>query len=232
MEERFKIRDARAKGWYWMSHEYLNGYAKLCGIFATGVYTSLCRHSNDSQQSWPSIRLMAEELCISESSVKRGLNKLARWNIISILRRKDPETKKNLPNIYTLLDKSEWKPKPQVSENLGAIGPEEQSQRSQAPEKETNKKETNIYIESIKTEFGLKINSGSRLTDKAKEKIKARLKTYTLTELFEAIDKFSRSEWWMEHNSGRGIEWFFRSDDQVDRFLNLKTEKVKETKFV
>lgn len=82
-----------------------------------------------------------------------------------------------------------------------------------------DKNEKNIYMS-----YKEKINSGSRLTDSAKKKIKNRLKTFSEKELLEAINKFSESPWWVEHNSQRGVAWFFNSDDRIDQFLNLKTK--------
>lgn len=61
-------------------------------------------------------------------------------------------------------------------------------------------------------------------TDKALKKIFARLKTFTPAELSRAIKNFSNDKWWMEHNSHRGIAWFFNSDDRVEQFLNLKQD--------
>lgn len=89
-----------------------------------------------------------------------------------------------------------------------------------------------IEIQSIKDAYAYRINKNSRLTEGAKTKIKARLKTYTLEELTKAIEKFSQDEWWMEKNSHQGLEWFFRSDAQIDKFLNLKTVKKTEMKYV
>jgi hypothetical protein len=55
----------------------------------------------------------------------------------------------------------------------------------------------------------------------APEKIRARLKTFSADELCRAIDNFAADWWWMKHNATQGVEWFFRSDRQVERFLNM-----------
>lgn len=55
----------------------------------------------------------------------------------------------------------------------------------------------------------------------APEKIRARLKTFSADELRQAIDNFAGDWWWMKRNASQGVEWFFRSDRQVERFLNL-----------
>ncbi len=70
-----------------------------------------------------------------------------------------------------------------------------------------------------------KINSKSLLTDKAKEKIKIRLKVFSTQQLLKAIDNFSKDSWWMEHNSSRGVAWFFHTDERIDQLINLEPKK-------
>jgi predicted transcriptional regulator len=106
-----KIRDKRLKEKFVVDDAYLNGYAKLCGIYATGVYISLCRHANYvTQECWPEMRTIAEELAISKDSVLRAIKVLEDWNIVKIIKGKDEQGKQK-NNIYILTDKSEWKPK-------------------------------------------------------------------------------------------------------------------------
>lgn len=56
----------------------------------------------------------------------------------------------------------------------------------------------------------------------APEKIRARLKRFTLDELKQGIDKFAADSWWMENNATRGVAWFFDSDRRSEQFLNLR----------
>ena len=84
-------------------------------------------------------------------------------------------------------------------------------------------------MKSIVAHYHERINSSSRLVGEAKVNIFARLKTYDLKSLTLAIDKFSSDEWWMEKNSGRGIAWFFKSDDRIEQFLNLNQPKEAHT---
>ncbi len=116
-EEKIIIRDLRRKEKFIIDDEYLNSYARICGIFATGVYVSLCRHADKEQKAFPSIKRMAAELAISESSVKRGLKKLDEHRII-VRERKG----KMLTNRYYLLDKSEWSMRI-VGESDGSVRP-------------------------------------------------------------------------------------------------------------
>src|SRR3990167_2379541 len=102
-EKNFEVRDLRRKDKFVMDDFYLNGYAKICGIYATGVYVSLCRHANKEQEAWPSIKKIAEELGISQTQTRRAIKALAIQNIVVVKR-----LGKKLNNRYYLLDKSEW----------------------------------------------------------------------------------------------------------------------------
>jgi len=117
IEEKIIVRDLRKKEKFVIDDEYLNGYAKICGIYATGVYVSLSRHVDKNQKAFPSIRRMAEELAVSESSIKRGLKKLEEHRII-LRQRKG----KMLTNRYYLLDKSEWSKEP-IKESDRSVRP-------------------------------------------------------------------------------------------------------------
>jgi hypothetical protein len=173
MEERRRIIDNRNKEKFQMDDLYLNGYARHCGIYATGVYVSLCRHANRDQYCFPSFKLIAEELAISEKSVQRAVVILVEWNIIELIRSKKPDgTWQN--NRYILLDKSVWKEKPQASGADGVqqsdrpvdiqrtVSPEpadsqSKIQQSDRPQKETHIKETHIK-ESNASVAGREIN--------------------------------------------------------------------------
>lgn len=107
-----KIRDLRKKEHFWVDDEYLNGYAALCGIHATGVYLALCRHADRNQRSFPSTRHMAQRLGIGKNTVTLALKTLEKWAIV----RKVPGKRRSNGTLsvtrYDLLDKSTWKPKP------------------------------------------------------------------------------------------------------------------------
>jgi hypothetical protein len=105
-EKTFEVRDVRDK-FFMMDDAYLNGWAKIIGIYGTGVYVALCRHASVSeQQCFPSGGLMAEELAISRWAVVKALKKLRDHHIISV------QGKRGGKHIYTLLDKSCWVRKP------------------------------------------------------------------------------------------------------------------------
>lgn len=118
----FEIRDRRDKNWFYLDNEYLNSYARIFGPIGTAIYVSLCRHAdNTTQQCFPSVQLIAEELNIGTTAVKKYLKKLAEWQIIRVDRQRDPETKKWERNVYTLLKKSVWQ-KPGTRSDPGMPG--------------------------------------------------------------------------------------------------------------
>lgn len=121
-EQQFEVRDLRRKEKFFMDDLYLNGYAKKCGIYATGVYLSLCRHANKEQSCYPSLKKISEELKVSTKQVGRAIKILESNNIIKKIR-----CGKKLNNRYLLLDKSEWTDSPITkdcqSNHLGTNSP-------------------------------------------------------------------------------------------------------------
>jgi uncharacterized phage protein (TIGR02220 family) len=103
-EEQFEIRDIRKKDQYVMDDAYYNGYAKICGPWASLVYLALCRHADIYRQTcFPSISRIAENLRISGRQVIRGLRILEDHNVI----RRERTLGKS--NKYWLIDKKHWK---------------------------------------------------------------------------------------------------------------------------
>ncbi|MFA5993338.1 MAG: helix-turn-helix domain-containing protein [Parcubacteria group bacterium] len=109
----FVIRDLRRKERYSIDDEYLNNYARLCGVNSTAVYNSLCRHASKNQECYPSIKLIAEQHGFgSEHTVIKAIKKLEEWGIIIVKKEKDEKTKRQKNNVYILCDRSSWNPKP------------------------------------------------------------------------------------------------------------------------
>lgn len=108
MTKPIKIRDRRRKQYFTVDDEYLNGYARYLGTTASMVYISLCRHASKEQTAYPSQKLIGEELGINERIVSQKIRllELARLIRIDKIKRKDGTW---LNNLYTLLDKSEWR---------------------------------------------------------------------------------------------------------------------------
>lgn len=84
-----KIKDLRITKKFYVYDEYIDKYARMCGIYATGVYASLCRHSNKEQTCFPG-KLIAKELNISERTVFNAIKELEKLNIIKVKQRVKP----------------------------------------------------------------------------------------------------------------------------------------------
>lgn len=120
-QKTFVIRDLRQKSRYTIDDEYLNGYAKLCGVNATAVYNSLCRHASKNQECFPSLDLIMEQHGFgSKHTVIKAIKKLEEWGIIIVKKERDEKTKRQKNNVYMLCDKSSWNPKPGASNALRA----------------------------------------------------------------------------------------------------------------
>ena len=98
------VRDLRDK-FYMIDDAYLNGYARACGIYATGVYNVLCRHVGGDQSCFPSIVLMSDKLGISIRQVTRAIKALEFCGIVKVERVPGGRSK------YWLTDKTNWKDK-------------------------------------------------------------------------------------------------------------------------
>jgi hypothetical protein len=103
-----RIIDKRKKEKFMIDDEYLNGQARLCGWQATLVYNSICRHANINQESFPSIKLMMEELAVGRNTIIKGIKNLEKYNVIEIEKVRS-KNGKWLNNSYTLQDRSVWK---------------------------------------------------------------------------------------------------------------------------
>jgi len=103
--EKFEVRDLREKEWFVVDDKFLNGYARFIGVYAVGVYSSLCRHANKKQKTWPSVKSIGQELSISRSKAIESIKCLEFWKIIKKIR-----VGKHCNNRYFLLKKSCWKP--------------------------------------------------------------------------------------------------------------------------
>ncbi len=104
-QENFEVRDLRDKEWFVMDDKFLNGYARFLGVYAVGVYVSLCRHADKQQKTYPAEKTIAEKLGIGKNSVVDSIKYLEFWKII---RKKRIGLK--CTNRYFLLKKSGWRP--------------------------------------------------------------------------------------------------------------------------
>jgi len=153
-----KIRDLRKKDQYKIDDAYLNGYARLCGVYATAVYNSLSRHADfHTQECFPSIEKMAEQHGIDRKTIMRGIAELEKWGIVMKIKTRDPKSNRQLPNVYILVDKSMWLPKPSPSQGHGAESfsgtePSPSQSKSRVPVKDykdTHTKDTQLRRDSL-----------------------------------------------------------------------------------
>ena len=77
-------------------------------------------------------------------------------------------------------------------------------------------------LDAVTKCYQAQIRSEARLTADARTKIKARLRTYSVSDLETAIARFAGDTWWMENNGVRGMAWFFKNDDRIEQFIGLR----------
>jgi len=162
MKQELVIRDFRNKNFFMVDNEYLNGYAKLLNPNATVTYLSLCRHARaETQECFPSIKLIAKENNISERSVIRSIKLLEEWRIIKVERNKGSDGKQ-MNNDYVLLDKSQWKNKPSDLQSYGQPSDLQSNNRvTHSHTNNTNINNTNIIkITESKTSKKERLNGG------------------------------------------------------------------------
>lgn len=206
----FKVRDLRKKTQYKVDDAYINGYARVCKPVATAVYNSLCRHAEfNSQRAFPSQKLIAYQHSISAKAVSRAIKKLSDYHIILI---EMERTKGRFTNyVYTLLDKSEWKPinhktKPTTGEpadiyrrrsTAGGKRPTKDNKEKRITKFKDNKGVGNqvalvrdYFIEQCKA---LKGFEPEMAFGKEGRLLKDKLKRYSPEKLKDLIDKFFNS---------------------------------------
>jgi hypothetical protein len=229
-----RIIDKRIKEKFMMDDAYLNGQAKICGWQATLVYNSLCRHVNIDQESFPSIGLMSEELGVSRDTVMKGIENLAKFNVIKIKRNRT-KNGKWLNNTYTLMDKLGWiKSQVAVADldspsgcgRLGIVAVADLDQVGVADTKETHRsKETHVRKHMAVSGIGNQMVSTSKsqslkMTEadfdlfwqaypNKKKKPKAleiflRLNKAELLKIIEAVEAQKKTSQWTE-DGGRFI---------------------------
>lgn len=113
--ELFEIRELRHRGWFWLDNEFIDSLAPRLGPFTCLVYVYLCRRTDkETQKCYPAIQTIADDLKISTRIVIKAIRELELAHLIGITREKEPRTKRWKVNVYTLLDKKEWRNKSQV----------------------------------------------------------------------------------------------------------------------
>lgn len=112
-----------------------------------------------------------------------------------------------------------------IKDNISLLTPYSNNTKLPSNSSHSVSKET---VQQVYEAYKTKISGGSRLTQPAAAKIRSRLQSYTVDDLLEGIENFSKNNWWMQNNSDKGIAWFFSSDNRIDMFLSLKPEKQND----
>lgn len=183
MTRKYKVRDKRNRGWFYLDNQYFNGYSHFFGATGTAIYVALCRHAGTNQTCFPSQDYLSMKLGVSRRTIIRYLKKLEEWNIIAV--EKERKNGKWLNNVYILLDKTEWK-KPsdlmshgyQVTIKTKPCDTDDLNHVTQGNTKNTNRKNTNRKkerfinqkqnkaVETIKKEIRKKYTNSKEMNTK------------------------------------------------------------------
>lgn len=105
-----KIRDLRRKNYFTVDNDFIDTYASELGTIACMIYLTLCRHADRNQESFPSQETIAKKLNTTRQTVNEKIKILETYKMIATTHVIEEKTGQKLNNIYTLLDRSEWKP--------------------------------------------------------------------------------------------------------------------------
>ena len=85
-------------------------------------------------------------------------------------------------------------------------------------------------LEGVITIWNSLHGTSIRPTANKLRQLRSRMKTFTLEEIEEAVRNRSRSEWIRGEGASHASNWdsLFRNDDQIDKYLNMKTKKEPE----
>jgi len=226
----FKVRDLRQKDQFKIDDKYLNGYARVCGVNATLVYNSLCRHSEFyTQKAFPSQKRIAYQHGISVKRVRAGFKKLLEYNIITA--KKERRKGKFANYVYYLLDKSEWNT---IGQNRPTVKPEVQNATRQKtntvkPPTKVNKvykdnkvknKDNKEREKTISPAEEMRLFlAGKEITFKIAELV-AEKSEMSLEKVIEELNNFKG--YWTERNkSGTKQRWELERTFQLQRRLSV-----------
>lgn len=218
------------------------------GASALRVLVALGTYADSDGWCWPKQRQLAARIGVTRQAVSRALLELESYGYIEIHRQHDEATGSQIASRYrvvmefVLADEFRRTPQPDIAGGIKvALRPPQPdvappatpeiappATSDVAPSKRPNtttQKNDPIDIPADAPErvvfeyYRSKIQPAVRVN--APEKIRARLKTFSVEDLKRGIDNFAADAWWMEHNGTRGVAWFFHSDTRSEQFLNL-----------
>jgi DNA-binding Lrp family transcriptional regulator len=169
------------------------------------------------------IRKISNGTGLSKGGILNAINGLEDKGFIKV-KKTDYKT-----NEYGLIVQNLNESSPKFGKNNSILGPLT-GLKLEHTIKTINKDSTKEEINKIFLLYNEKICSGARLTSKGERLIAERLKEYSLADIEKAIENFSNDTWYMEKHAFRGVEWFFKTEGQIDTFLNLppSSENKKE----
>ena len=182
------------------------------------LYGQVSSLSNKYGYCYASDSTLGSFIGVAENSVSGLLKQLEKYHYIT----RDVEFTKNGKSrkIYIATPLNGGEPTPQMQE----ANPSNEGIILKVNNKDDNKPSP---VDIIYEYFKEKINPSVRLTDKSIDFIKKRLKKYSVAELRVAIEKFAADDWRMKNNAEFPIAWYFRTDDQVEKWLALNSNKKK-----
>lgn len=197
------------------------------------VWIVLQSHANDGGECWPSLERLAELTGLSRPTVKGCLDCLVAAGLVS----REHSAHAN----HYRLHSQESLPCGTVKDvDCEQVQSKEICTQSKATLPRTVKKlysndnhrtitierdsENEIHMAAIVAHYQAHIHGEARLTAQARTKITARLKEFTVEQIITAIDHFAADHWQMHEsgNSRRGLAWWFRSEERVERYVNLQ----------
>lgn len=110
------------------------------------------------------------------------------------------------------------------------IDTKKDKEKKEKAKKNTEKLEKSI--DNIVKFYNERINSRSSLTDRARRKLILRLTEFKEEAILDGIFRFSEDDWRMSHNKSQGMEWFFNSQGQVQKWVELNPQKKEVKKIV
>lgn len=91
-------------------------------------------------------------------------------------------------------------------------------------ERRKNERNTIPQVAEVLESFNSITGKSLRLTDKKKNQVQARLKTFTVEEITQAINNRMKSKWHIENWWTGDWDSLFCNDEKIDKMLNLQKE--------
>jgi len=114
---RYQIKDSRGS-FLWLSSAILERYGSKIGPIGIAVYCALAKYAdNDTRESWPSHKTIADLIGTSSRSVKTYINKLASFGLVEVEERFDVDGRRT-SNLYILTPPEKWKEVPPTGQEM------------------------------------------------------------------------------------------------------------------